>query len=560
MKIDAVKTTSKTSFGSISIEDYNSKYSSIRQTLRTEAERFASGGNNARLIGSGMGGETFRFSNAALSNLVIKRTKPGHTEDYSTEYKNLMAIPTDRIGGQEAVARLRNLSRGSEYYLVSTLVPGQMSSVHNRYNSSHMRSLFEKMFQLDKDGIYHGDLNGKNILLTPSGTVNFIDYQWTQIVPKSNFYDNTKVERTLLPLSHFPENAQMFEMASMPYYIENLPTNADKEEFMRMYLRHKAEYHSKRYEYIKKITQNWPYSSERAYIQESLKAEKAKAQVYAHPDDSVIKLELKKLQFLSDYRDAYSHVDANLPDRNIIPSSSTYLCSISSVQDYRKEVARQMRSCYDSTKMDYLRSMETYGDFWYRNLCSYTSDTFAYVMRAITKQLETGEDKFKFYINERNPREFTPARELLETMRPEFRTVYESNFSIPMFFSSGVETAMTSGIRTAVSTTSDQKSLHHIDKVRNITRKISGLYSEGKYLDLLNATQLATLKVREFKSYSRHNLNSYRLDSALNSMYESIVTSTNSLFDRMLSGLKSISANGIVVQGYKNMRQFTPKL
>lgn len=97
------------------------------------------------------------------------------------------------------------------------------------------------MFELDKVGIYHGDLNGKNILLDGTGNVNFIDYQWTEKVDKNNLFDNVKSQKTLLPVSNFPENAQMFEMASMPWYMENLDSSIDREAFLKQYLRAKSK-------------------------------------------------------------------------------------------------------------------------------------------------------------------------------------------------------------------------------------------------------------------------------------------------------------------------------
>ena len=117
------------------------------------------------------------------------------------------------------------------------------------------------MFELDKLGIYHGDLNCRNILLNPNGKINFIDYQWTEKVNKVNFFDSTKSEKILLPISTFPENAQMFEMASMPWYMDTFNYKSDREEFIKKYLEAKSNYHENRYNYIKAITKDWPYQT-----------------------------------------------------------------------------------------------------------------------------------------------------------------------------------------------------------------------------------------------------------------------------------------------------------
>lgn len=58
-----------------------------------------------------------------------------------------------------------------------------------------------------------------------------------------------------------------------------------------------------------------------------------------------------------------------------------YLCSLSSVQDKRKEIDKLLPLSFSKTKNDYLNSMAEYGDYWYQNLTSYTEDTYKYVMR-----------------------------------------------------------------------------------------------------------------------------------------------------------------------------------
>ena len=47
----------------------------------------------------------------------------------------------------------------------------------------------------------------------------------------------------------------MFEMASMPWYMENLDSSIEREAFLKQYLRAKANYHEQRYDYIKKLQQ-----------------------------------------------------------------------------------------------------------------------------------------------------------------------------------------------------------------------------------------------------------------------------------------------------------------
>lgn len=558
MKISPIK-DKNTNFKSVYFEDYNNKFYNIRNTLERETIRFFDRKNNVSKIGEGIGGETFRFSDWGINNIVIKTNKPEYSDNYSQEYENLLSIPADKVGGQEAVARVYDSSSGN-YGLISTLVKGKPASLINKFNDSHLRSLFNKMFELDKAGIYHGDLNGKNILLNNSGSVNFIDYQWTQFVKEINFYDTEKITKMLLPRSVFPENAQMFEMASLPYYIDKLWLSSHKEGFLKKYLQAKAEYHDNRASYIAKLEPNW-YSGEKSLIQQSLREERAKANVYRHPDDTVLKLELKKLQFLSDYRDAYSHVDSNLPDRNIIPSSSAYLCALSSVQDFRRDVARELRFCANSDKCEYLRSLQTYGDYWYSNLKNYTSETFEYVMRALLNKPNFEESKHRFYINDRNPRDISPNRDILKGVSSKYKTVYDSNFDVPGGIQYIIGNIYDEPARELSNTLSyDTKSQHSIDKVRGVSKESKKFENESRYLDLLNVSQVGVLKIREFCSYVRHNVSSYSALNSLSNLLEKSADFTNKLFKDIFNGLKYEYPENIKVKGYISMRQFKGKI
>ncbi len=545
------------SFKGSYFENFNDKYDSIKTILRNEIDEFINNGANVTKLGEGVGGETFRFNHPQLGNLVIKKNKAGYYEDYSKEYNNLSLIPTDKVGGQEAVARVQNFG---EHYLISTLVPGKYVSKTNRYTEEHLNTLFDKMFELDKLGIYHGDLNGKNILIDKDGSVNFIDYQWTKKINKVNFFDNQKSQNILLPLSEFPENAQMFEMATMPWYLDSFDRPSEKEQFLKTYLNIKSNYHKKRYDYIKKITKNWPYSAEKEYIKEALESENAKASVYKKVDSNILNLEMKKFQFLSDYRQAYSHVDPNLPNRNILASPSAYICSLSSVQDFRREAQRQLKFNYDKTKANYLKSMSDYGDYWYKNLTTYTKDTYEYVMRMAKKSLNYNEAPHRFYINERNPRIFNPNLDLLSNLGWRYKPMYDSNFDAPVYMLNKISELYQTPVGILQSTLNDEKSIHKIEKLKNIIKKSKDATLFDKHLDSLNLSELAVLKVREFRGYVRHHISSYIANETLCNLLEDSVNFSERLFNSIFKGLQYENPKNITVKGYENMRKFMYKI
>ena len=77
--------------------------------------------------------------------------------------------------------------------------------------------MFETIFELDKNGIYHGDFNIGNILLDKEGNANLIDFQWMQKVERKRFFENKP--HSVIPPYILSENSQMFEMASIPPYL-----------------------------------------------------------------------------------------------------------------------------------------------------------------------------------------------------------------------------------------------------------------------------------------------------------------------------------------------------
>lgn len=550
------------SFKSAFIIQYNDTYSPIKTKLTKELSKFSNGDNNASVLGAGKFGETYRFKDAELRNVVIKKSKGEYKDNYSQEYNNLIQVPSEKVGGQVGIARAYNPTT-NEYYLLSTMAEGKEISPFNRFTDSHLKSLFKKMFELDKVGLYHGDLNGKNILLTRSGEINFIDYQWSQIISKTNFFDTTKSKKLLLPVSNFPENAQMFEMATMPYYLQSIGSQKEKEDFLKMYLKNKANYHNERYMLIKKLAQNWPYSAERYSINKSLEAELAKSKVYKNPSDNLLKIELKKFQFLSDYRDAFGHVDEHMLDRNILTSSSSYICSISAVQDFRKEIAKQLRTCYDHDMINYLKAQMEYGDYWYNNLREFSTDTFAYVMRAITKQMDIGEEQHKFYDYDRNPRLMTANKNILDAMDTRFHAKYDRNFEVPYDIKTDMHEIYSEpmdDIRSYSHMSKDLKAYHRRKKVQHAYGELKTFEKQGKVLDLLNTSEVMTLKVREFLGYAIHNIYSSKLNRLLNTMLENSVNFTERLHNTILQGLSEIDANKILVQGYSNMRNFITKV
>ena len=96
----------------------------------------------------------------------------------------------------------------------------------NPWTREHFKNFFSTLFELDKNGIYHGDLHCGNILLDETGNANLIDFQWTQKLFRNQFFEDKP--NSILPPFIMCENSQMFEMAGIPYYIKFMPNSRQR--------------------------------------------------------------------------------------------------------------------------------------------------------------------------------------------------------------------------------------------------------------------------------------------------------------------------------------------
>lgn len=554
-------------------EDFNPKYESLRSRLEQKFDHFIEEGSYPEYrIKQGLYGlgELPSKTDINKPKFVIKRNKLKKFDDYEREYRILSSLSSSKIAGPDAVARAYN---NGNYYLITTYVP-EINQTSGRANNimAHFRDLFSSLFELDKRGIFHGDLNPDNIVIQPNGKVGFFDYKWARIVEKANAYDDKKIQKCQMPKSMFIENAQMFEMESIPEYLKDLSNPQWGEYFIREYLSAKSEYHQNRYEFLKKYTKNWRNKNEQDIVAQSLAMEKAKSEIYKNPSDAVLKIEEKKFQFLSDFKDAYTRIDGNVPDRNILNAPSAYLCSISAVQDFRKSVDKQLSSTNSEHEKLYLKSMEEYGKYWYDNLTSYTRGTFDYIYRLITGSLYYGESGHDFYENKRSPEEFLPNTDLSEFLTSKFKPKYEQNFAcnwgypddfISEYWHDKANEVFNKGVYLPYH--SEYNCGYYADRVPNFYQSIKESVIADRPLESLNYAELLTLRVKEFidilkKAYQKECQDYLSrvgdCYSSSDSLFNRAKAYTFNLFDAIYNHLRAENPKNIVVLGYEGMRKF----
>ena len=239
-KIQNKNINNSPSFKAVKILEISNKYKHLESTLLSEIKQFVKNRVNTDFIGSGVFSEVFRFNR--LKDFVIKR--PFGNDTLEQEAKALKEIPSTLPGSQQFVARAYD-DDTYKYYLVSTKVDGD--SPHPKlqpWTNKNLRSLFDGMQELDKAGLYHGDLNNGNLKINRYGDVNFIDFQWGTITPKNKFYENNTVQ--IMPNFIPIQNSQMFEMAEVPYYLKQIDDPKLGKKFLIDYLTEKSKYHKAR--------------------------------------------------------------------------------------------------------------------------------------------------------------------------------------------------------------------------------------------------------------------------------------------------------------------------
>ncbi|MBQ3641893.1 hypothetical protein II906_08230, partial [bacterium] len=287
----------------------------LTKSIADSVDIFEETHKNAKKLGSGL------FATAYVlepSGFVIKESlADNHAKAqngcFYHEAKALAMIPPKMKQTQKLVALAQ--TEKDNYYLISTFIQGKSVRYPERPWSPHsFQSLFNVMFALDKEGIYHNDINQGNCLIDNRAEVNIIDYQFAEKFKIDDTRKNDKEFKT--PYFMMPSNAQMFEMASLPWYFLSMEKTAKKQEIhdcFKTYLDIKSSYAQKRADYLASLGSN-PQKTEYESLQ---------AKFFKNPSEDMINLQAKKLQILYSFRKTFSIIDNNSKnDKNIASAVS----------------------------------------------------------------------------------------------------------------------------------------------------------------------------------------------------------------------------------------------
>lgn len=542
------------SFEAIKIRQINPAYSGMQSRLERELEAFAQKGNNVDLLGEGVSSAVYSFKK--LHDFVFKKSHL-KKENFDTEINNLRTLPEKIKNVQRFVAQAFDDETGL-FYLISTKMNGKEASFDkNPWTRKHLKSLFATMFEMDKNGIYHGDLHCGNILLDKTGKAGFIDFQWTQKILKKRFFENN--QSSLMPPFILNENSQMFEMASIPYYIKFMDNPKDGKAFLRMYLSEKALYHEKRSDYLRSLIKEWPYDYEQEIILKGINYEDAQSILFRHPDDDVMRIETKKIQFLSSFRDSFGKTDPSNKNRDFITAASSQLVTLSAIQELRHEIALQKANKLTSNiKSTYLDLTEEYAKYWYDNVRSWINGIFE-------GSLKTAEETQYIPIKSAN-RKFESVTNLFDFVDDGYKSSYTNDFAVSKLANNQRNTKDTEHSLKRIrelnnSLPFDPRTFRLVNEIQEINKKLRHALKNDWGLDLINLSIMNIVKNRELKSLIVQNTNIHA--RAKNDMITELHKSkliyrqiAEDNFKYILNIINSDTPESMRLSGYKGMYNF----
>lgn len=495
MKISPVKFV-PLSFKAIQYKAISPQYEPQKEELRKELETFSDGRKNAEYLGKGVFSAAYILKQ--MPNVVVKESF-NKDETFQKEQENLELIPESVKNTQKLVARAFDDEKMT-YYLLSSKVDGVSPDPHqNPWTRNHLRNMFYTMFLMDKNGFYHGDLNNGNMKLTGDGGVNLIDFQWSHKAKQTDFFKENP--KSILPDFIPCENSQMFEMAELPYYLNKMDSQYEAKQFLNTYLQEKSNYHKMRYGFICNLAANQKSKANYLAIEEAKAFEKAQSAVFENPNENVLRLESKKIQFLNAFRESYKYIDENVKDKNILSAPAAYLSTLSYIQDFRNEVSNQKTKFFLGANMSkYLKYQEKYGDYWYAKVVSWAPDTVKYAIRQTTGKLLPWEQK---QIPNRNV-DFSKIgvlTDVLSTIDSNYKPVYTKPLNVKRAVNESFIDNNLKKVRSVTEFISSPELAKFKEKACELEDsqvKLKQAYRANQGLEVISYSLLGILKAREF--------------------------------------------------------------
>lgn len=162
------------------------------------------------------------------------------------------------LGSIKTIALAKN-ENGRHFLVINKLLGKEvrkLSASNDPIKPEHLEKMLEDLYMADVAGLYHKDLNWKNVLFDEkNGLLNIIDYE------AFRGFNPLELEKNAQEL-HFPEfcsvsNIRKFEDKTLMNYLRELSETANGNDkaksLFRKYLRMRAKFHEKKADHLAAI-------------------------------------------------------------------------------------------------------------------------------------------------------------------------------------------------------------------------------------------------------------------------------------------------------------------
>lgn len=245
-----------------------------------------------------------------------------------------------------------------------TLTKGDIAHpLNNPMEKKHLSSLFETMLKLDKNEIFHGDIDPSHIICSKDGKIALKYFKFAEEMPFAKPQTQWKGDKGNLKFKFpdfiAPSNALMFEHAGFFQYFDKLiKTKGDKgisksEELFSHYVKKSATYHLKRASILSK--KNAPEN----YV----KYEKLAGKFLKDPSKDILKLQATKVQFLYGAREGFTHFD----EYRRASTFPAYFSTLLQTQKFIIHADNMAQNAANPQLKEYLNIEKEIGHHWFNN-------------------------------------------------------------------------------------------------------------------------------------------------------------------------------------------------
>ena len=224
--------------------------------------------------------------------------------------------------------------------------------ISNPITKSHLKNVFKSIALMEENGIYHGDIDQKNLFYDRKGKVQFTSFRFGEIKSQDENKYNARIAY-LLPENKGLANLYDYENHCIGEYLRQIGSEEKEKEFIKEYLIESSQLHEKMSK-SSKITD--PHFEE------------LQAKLYQNPDDDIVELVKDRINFKHTERIASSNWNESssgssssvLDEPKALLAVNLYFRAWSESVKYLQKIEEIKARTQDSEKLELLDYFEKY--------------------------------------------------------------------------------------------------------------------------------------------------------------------------------------------------------